>query len=188
MVNAEHLRLCASQEWAQTVVGSLLPWVLDGVDLGAHLLEVGPGPGRTTEALRARVPRLTAAEADPVLAAALSGRWAGVHAVTADACALPFAAAAFSSAACLTMLHHVPSVTAQDRLLTELVRVLAPGGVLVGVDSLDRASFRALHKGDVCVPVDPAGLAGRLHTAGFGAAEVEVREHRVRFRAVIPDD
>jgi 16S rRNA A1518/A1519 N6-dimethyltransferase RsmA/KsgA/DIM1 with predicted DNA glycosylase/AP lyase activity len=42
--------------------------------LGAELLELGPGPGVTTEVLRRRVARLTAVELDAALAARLARR------------------------------------------------------------------------------------------------------------------
>src|SRR5260221_14244604 len=53
IVNEEHLALCSSPEWARFVEDELLPWVLGGHDLGDALLEVGPGPGLTTDAPRA---------------------------------------------------------------------------------------------------------------------------------------
>jgi hypothetical protein len=40
----------------------LLPWALAGVDLGDELLEVGPGPGLTTDILRQQTRRLTCIE------------------------------------------------------------------------------------------------------------------------------
>ena len=43
----------------------IIPWVLDGIDLGDDVLEVGPGPGLTTDVLVTMVPRLTAVETDP---------------------------------------------------------------------------------------------------------------------------
>jgi hypothetical protein len=52
IVNDEHLALCSSREWANFVENELLPWVLDGYELGDDLLEVGPGPGLTTDILR----------------------------------------------------------------------------------------------------------------------------------------
>jgi ubiquinone/menaquinone biosynthesis C-methylase UbiE len=185
-MNQQHLAFCASAEWAETVERTILPWAVGGRPLGDDVLEVGPGPGLTTAALRRRVARLTAVEPDPALAAALPARLGGgnVAVVRADATALPFRTGRFTAATCFTMLHHVPSAALQDRLLTEVRRVLRPGGALVGVDSLDRPSWRALHAGDVCVPVDPAGMAARLRAAGFGGVEVEVAEVRFRFLAV----
>jgi SAM-dependent methyltransferase len=132
---------------------------------------------------------LTAVEADPDLAAALASRLAGtnVAVVHADATALPFEDGRFSAAASFTMLHHVPSAALQDRLLAEVARVLRPGGVLVGVDSLDRPAWRELHRGDVCVPVDPAGFPDRLRRAGFADVDVRLAEtNRFRFVARTP--
>src|SRR5262249_31715175 len=89
----------------------------------------------------------------------------------------------FSAAACLTMLHHIPSAELQDAALAELARVLRPGGVLVGTDGLDTPERRRVHIGDVFVPVDPETLQERLHRAGFADARVEVGADRLRFAA-----
>src|SRR5580704_8760286 len=48
LMNQEHLTLCSSAEWAEAVQRWIIPWVLDEVDLGDDVLEVGPGPGLTT--------------------------------------------------------------------------------------------------------------------------------------------
>jgi len=183
-MNAEHLRFCASAEWAETVERVLLPWAIGGRRLGDQVLEVGAGPGLVTDALRVRVPRLVAVELDGGLAAALGRRLSGsgVAVVRGDATALPFAGGRFSSVACFTMLHHVPTVGMQDRLLAELGRVLRAGGVLVGTDAIDTPARRALHVGDVFVPADPATLADRLRAAGFTGPEVEVAADGDRFR------
>ena len=96
---------------------------------------------------------------------------------------LPFPAGRFSAAACLTMLHHIPFPTLQDAALAELARVLRPGGLLAGSDGLDTPSRRELHEYDVFVPIDPGTLEGRLRTAGFGRAQVDVAGDRLRFTA-----
>lgn len=187
-VNARHLELCASAEWGETMEREILPWALGGRELGDHVIEVGPGPGRTTDVLRRKVARVTAVEVDEGLAAALASRLAGtnVTVVRADATALPFPDGAFSAATSFTMLHHVPTPELQDRLLAELRRVLRPGGIVIGVDSLDRPAWRELHEGDTCVPVDPDTLEGRLRAAGFVEVEVERTEARVRFQGKVP--
>jgi ubiquinone/menaquinone biosynthesis C-methylase UbiE len=191
-MNERHLQLCASAEWAQTVREEILPWVVGARRLGDDVLEVGPGPGLVTDELRRQVPRLTAVEVDPQLAQALAARLKSepnVEVVHADGAALPFPDARFSGATCFTMLHHVPSADHQDRLLTELKRVIQPEGLLVGVDSLDRPEWRDLHAGDTCVPVDPATFKARLEQAGFVEVEVELdkdepaQARRFRFAA-----
>src|ERR1700728_3446579 len=78
-MNDAHLRICASPEWAAFVESELLPWVLREQDLGDEVLEVGPGPGLTTDVLRRQVPRLTAVEIDERLARSLAGWPAGGH-------------------------------------------------------------------------------------------------------------
>jgi SAM-dependent methyltransferase len=156
------------------------------------VVEVGPGPGRTTDLLRGLTTRLTAVEVDPELAAKLAARLAGtnVEVVHADGTSLPFPDGRFSGATCFTMLHHVPSADLQDRILTELRRVLRPSGVVVGADSIDSPEFRDLHVGDTCIPVDPNGLADRLARAGFTDIEVELSQpppsRRFRFSARTP--
>jgi ubiquinone/menaquinone biosynthesis C-methylase UbiE len=184
-MNEAHLALCSSPEWARLVEDELLPWVLEGHDLGDELIEIGAGPGLTTDVLRRHAAHLTAVELDVSLADRLASRLAGtnVEVVAADATRLPFPAGQFSAAACLTMLHHIPSAALQDAALAELGRVLRPGGVLVGADGLDTPDRRRLHQGDIFVPVDSGTLADRLRGAGFTEASVEVAGDRVRFAA-----
>jgi SAM-dependent methyltransferase len=187
-VNKAHLAFCGSDEWREAVTKWILPWALDEIDLGADVIEVGPGPGLTTDGLRHGVERLTAVELDVDLAAALSERMAGtnVEVVQADATALPQESDRFSGAVSFTMLHHVPSLELQDRLFAELARVLAPSGVLVLSDSLGSDDLRAFHDGDTYNPVDPKTLPARLAAAGFDAIDVQVNEYGWMARARKP--
>ena len=123
-----------------------------------------PRPRQDDRCLTGKVSKLTAVEIDPVLAAKLAERLSGtnVEVVHADATRLPFADDTFSAAASFIMLHHVPSVELQDRLLAEIARVLEPGGTFFGADSLDSPEFREFHVDDVCVPIEPVSLAERL--------------------------
>lgn len=184
----EHVALCASAEWGE-LVERLLPWVLEGRQLGDEVLEVGAGPGLVTDHLRVRARRVVAVELDTRLAAALGRRLAGgnVEVVAADASALPFRDGRFSAVACFTMLHHVPSLAAQDRMLAELRRVLRPGGVLVGTDGTDTPARRELHRGDVFLPVPPEELPGRLAAAGFAEPRTDQLHDRIRFAGIAPD-
>jgi ubiquinone/menaquinone biosynthesis C-methylase UbiE len=97
---------------------------------------------------------------------------------------MPFPDGRFSAAACLTMLHHIPSPALQDAALAELARVLRPGGLLAGSDGLDTPARRELHEDDTFVPVDPGTFAARLEAAGFSQARVDIAGDRVRFTAV----
>jgi SAM-dependent methyltransferase len=187
-MNEAHLEICASPEWAEMVERWIVPWVLETVDLGDDVLEIGPGPGLTTEVLRTQLPRLTALEYDDDLAAALAERLVGtnVEVVHGDATRMDLPSDRFSGAVSLNMLHHVPSAALQDQVFAELCRVLRPGGVLAGQDSLANDSLAELHVGDTYVPVDPETLAHRLTVAGFTAAVVDTNEYAVRFRARKP--
>ena len=184
-MNEAHLEFCSSPEWARLVEDELLPWVLDGYELGDDLLEVGPGPGLTTDVLRRKAARVTAVELDLDLAGKLASRLAGsnVTVIAGDVTRLPFPADRFSAAACLTMLHHIPSPALQDAALAELARVLRPGGSLLGSDGLDTPARREIHQGDVFVPVDPATLEARLRAAGFTRARVALMGDRLKFAA-----
>jgi SAM-dependent methyltransferase len=177
--------MCSSAEWADAVKQWIIPWVLGSVDLGDDALEIGPGPGVTTDMLRQQTERLTAVELDDDLAAQLAARLAGtnVEVVHADASATGLPSDRFSSAVCLTMLHHVPTAELQDAVFAEVLRVLRPGAVLAGQDSLASDELRALHVDDTYNPVDPDGLAARLERAGFAEVDVDTNEYAVRFRA-----
>ena len=182
-----HRWYCRSDAWAATVRDQL-PWVLRGVELGDEVLEVGPGPGLTTDLLRTRVSRVTAIEIDPRLAEALRQRTLGqsVEVVTGDATAMPFQAARFSAAVSFTMLHHVTSPELQDRLLAEVCRVLRPGGVFAGSDSTASFLFHLAHLGDTMVLVDPDRFVSRLQAAGFTDARVRRGHRAFSFRAIRP--
>jgi len=184
-MNLAHRWLCRSTSWKNVVRTHIVPWVLEGVDLGSKVLEVGPGPGVTTDLLCRRVTELTCVEIDRRLADALTRRMAGsnVTVVCQDATGMSLADASFDGAVSLTMLHHVPSVGLQNRLLSEVARVLRPGGVFVGVDSIYSHSLRALHFFDTMVLVDPVAFPDRLRIAGFKDVRVDVNPYAFRFFA-----
>lgn len=182
-MNRVHHWICGSQRWQRNLEQNLLPWVLDDVDMGANVLELGPGPGLTTALLASRCAHLTAIEPDTGLAARLRHSRRDVDVVQGDGALLPFQAGAFSTVVAFTMLHHMPSAESQDRLFREARRILAPDGCFAGSDSLSSLLFRALHAWDTCVPVPPESLVARLREAGFSEAAVEVRQRSLRFVA-----
>jgi SAM-dependent methyltransferase len=187
-MNVFHRWLCSSDRWANTVQQHVIPWALEGVEIGSNVLEVGPGYGATTEVLRGRVARLTCVEVDPQLAESLRRRALGqnVTIVCEDATAMSLPNASFDGALCFTMLHHVPSMALQNRLLREVARVLRPGGMFAGTDSLTSLPFRLLHFFDTLVPVDPRTFANRLRAEGFADVQVDVDPYAFRFRARKP--
>lgn len=184
-MNLIHRYLCRSEWWKRTVETQLLPWALKGVKLGQNLLEVGPGPGMTTDVLRNRVEHLTCVEIDEALAASLALRMTGTNVTVRreDATAMSFPDASFDSAVCFTMLHHVPSAALQDRLLSEVARVLRPGATFAGSDSRYSRTFGALHWFDTMVLVKPETFPQRLETAGFKDVKVDITDRSFRFRA-----
>jgi SAM-dependent methyltransferase len=185
-VNRFHRRYCASRGWARLVQTTLVPAVLEGTELGRRVLEIGPGPGLTTEVLAGVAPELTAIEIDPALAKATRDRVPAARVVQADATRMPFADASFSAVVCLTMLHHLPFPELQDRLFAEVHRVLVPGGVFCGSDNPGRGvKFRLIHLGDNRTVVDPATLGVRLHGAGFDQARIRTGS-RIVFHAHRP--
>lgn len=173
-MNTDHLELLVSDYWHEKLRDVVVPHALNGIHLGDDVLEIGPGPGMTTDLLRTDIARLTAVELDAGLAADLAGRLAetNVEVVHADATAMPFQCGRFTSVVSFTMLHHIPTTQLQDRAFAEVARVLHPGGLFLAADSCASEELAALHVDDIYNPVDPAGLADRLATAGFAGAHV----------------
>ncbi|MGO9855862.1 MAG: class I SAM-dependent methyltransferase [Acidimicrobiales bacterium] len=173
-MNDGHMAFCASDEWRTLVRETILPVALRGVELGGEVIEIGPGPGFTTDVLRTMTAHLTAVEVDEGLAASLAERIGegNVDVVVGDATALDYPSDRFTGAASFHMLHHVAPSTEQDRAFAELARVLVPGGALVAADGIHSEGSARFHEGDTYNPIDPEELGSRLGTAGFGSIEV----------------
>lgn len=188
-MNRAHRKLCSSEKWATGVRERLLPWALDGVELGDEVVEIGPGYGANLRVLVESVPSLTAVEVDGETAALLRRQWGErARVLHADGAAMPLSDEAYSAVVCFTMLHHVPTAEQQDGIFAEAFRVLRPGGVFAGADSQLSFRFRLLHIGDTMNVIDPETLPARLTRAGF--TEVSVALHPesggLRFRARRP--
>lgn len=175
-MNEQHQRLCTSEEWAAYLHDEVLAGLTAAANPGGELLEIGPGPGAATEWLRHRVRRLVAVEVDPDAADALRERFAGtnVEIVVGDATSLDFDDESFDAVVCCTMLHHVPTMPKQFAILTHAVRVLRPGGVLFGSDSLASQGLHHFHEGDTYNPVDPSNLLLALRVLGCEDVTVTV--------------
>ena len=165
-----------------------MPPAIEGVELGDDVLEVGPGlRARHRGARRRALAELTGARdrlrAWPArLRARLGDR---ARSWTATRTAMPFEDESFSAAVCFTMLHHVPPSAGQDRLFAEVRRVLRPGGVFAGTDSVGRGlGFALLHVGDTKNLIAPDDMPARLAAAGFGEIDVSADRDSYRFRAL----
>ena len=165
----------------------VLPGSVDGIDLGERMLEIGPGPGATTDWLRHRTAQLVAVESDPRAAEALAAKHAGgnVEVIRGDGAHLDFADATFDSVGCFTMLHHVPTAAEQHAVLAVMRRVLRPGGVLVGSVSLASDDLERFHEGDTYTPVDAGSFPDLLRDIGFERVAV-VADRWLAFVAYAP--
>lgn len=127
---------------------------------GARVLEVGPDWGLATAAL-AREHTVTAVDPSADRLAFIRGRLAqqglAAELVTAEAAALPFAAAQFDAV--------VLQAPLGPETLSEAHRVLVPGGWLYGAFE-NRAGFRAM-LGAGGAGESLAAIAARLEAAGF---------------------
>lgn len=187
-MNRIHHWYCRSSAWRRRVENTLLPWALGDGATNEPALEIGPGPGVTTDYLSSTIRSLTVLERDPLLARRLRERLRGtnVRVVEGDGTSMPFDSGTFRTVFCFTMLHHVPSAAMQDRVLAEAFRVLAPEGTFLGIDSRLGWRMKLFHWFDTMVIVDPRTFSARLKEAGFSYAETELTEGAFRFRAVRP--
>ncbi|WP_329547675.1 class I SAM-dependent methyltransferase [Streptomyces sp. NBC_01356] len=188
-MNRAHRKLCSSEEWAQTTKDRILPWALEGVDLGEDVLEIGPGYGANLRVLVEQVPRLTAVEIDGDTARLLQDTWGErARILHADGAATTLPDTSYDSVVCFTMLHHVPTAAHQDRIFAEAFRVLRPGGTFAGSDSQPSLRFRLLHFRDTMNTLRPDTLPARLTGAGFKDVSVDLHPESggLRFRATRP--
>ena len=187
-MNLLHRWLCRSSYWRKVVEERLLPWALEGIDLGPDVLEIGSGPGVTAAALHIRTHRLTCVEIDAAWAKLLARKTRGrnVNVVQSDASDLAFSDTSFSAVVCFTMLHHVAPARLQDRVFSEVYRVLKPGGVFAGTDCVGTLAVALLHIHDTLLLVDPLTLQGRLEAVGFSDVVVDIGEQAFRFRGSRP--
>jgi ubiquinone/menaquinone biosynthesis C-methylase UbiE len=187
-MNRVHNLICSSRWWDRRVERELLPWGLDGVELGDEVLEIGPGFGATTKLLAKRPVKLNVLELDEDYCNRLRHALGDdVNVVQGDATKLPFDEGRFSAAVCFTMLHHIPTQELQDQAFAEVGRVLRPGGTFAGTDSAGTGLlFKLIHVGDTLNLVDPEGLPGRLERVGLTDATVERGGRSMRFRARKP--
>jgi SAM-dependent methyltransferase len=178
--------LCGTRVWRWVTRRQLLPWILQGSELGGHVLELGAGLGAATEELARLAGRVTSLEYDHTFAAKLGARVNGSNAavIQGDAATLPFAAGTFSSAVAILMLHHLRSNELQDLAFAEICRTLQPGGVFLAFEIQDGWLHRVGHIRSTFVPVKPASTFARLTAVGFSKVTVDIQRGGFRIRAL----
>lgn len=140
---------CRSVPWRAFTGRVVLPWALQGLRPEGEGLEIGAGSGAMAFELLSSFPilRMTVTDYDEEMLdrakrilAPFSDR---VTIQQADATKLPFEEGSYDAVFSFIMLHHV---MAWEDALREAVRVLRPGGRLVGYDILANGIVRALHQ------------------------------------------
>jgi ubiquinone/menaquinone biosynthesis C-methylase UbiE len=179
---------CGSPLWLYVTQRQLLPWILEGSDLGEHVLELGAGPGAAMEELRRRAARVTCLEYDHAFTVSLAASVysTNISAIQGDAASLPFPPNTFSSAIAILMLHHLRSSELQNCAFAEIFRVLRPGGVFLAFDIQDGWLHRVVHIRSTFVPVVPATVSARLTAVGFSDVTIALRRGGFRIRALRP--
>jgi ubiquinone/menaquinone biosynthesis C-methylase UbiE len=142
---------CRSRPWRTISGHAVLPWSLQGFEPHGDVLAIGAGSGAMAAEVLARYhqPVMTVTDFDQAMVEAASDRLAEfgdrVTVRQADATALPFADGSFDAVLSWVMLHHTVK---WEKALAESVRVLRPGGHLVGYDLLAAAPLRLVHQTD----------------------------------------
>ncbi|HEY0227118.1 MAG TPA: class I SAM-dependent methyltransferase [Mycobacterium sp.] len=104
--------------------------------LGVDILEIGSGSGTVAQRLLTTNPslKLTAADVDPRMVSVAKKRlrrFPNASVFRADATELPFSDSSFDCVVSCLMLHHV---VRWEQAISEIARVLRPGGRLIGFD------------------------------------------------------
>jgi len=152
---------CRGAGWRTFAGRAVLPWALQGEPLDDDVLEIGGGSGAMAARLLATHPtlRITVTDYDQAMVAAARTHLAPfayrADVQQADATRLPFPNDRFGAVLSFIMLHHVID---WEAALGEAVRVLRPGGVLIGYDMVASRLARRLHQAE--------GARHRLATLG----------------------
>ena len=178
---------CRSGPW-RAVTRQVLPWVLQGIEPVGEVLEIGAGSGAMAAEVLMTHPdiRITVTDYDDAMVAGAKQRLTpfGSRATArqADANALSFGDNTFDTVLTFIMLHH--TVT-WEQTLAEAVRVLAPGGTLVGYDLLSSWPTRTLHRleGAPHRLIRRGQLEPVLHQLPVGSSRIRENPLLVRFTA-----
>jgi ubiquinone/menaquinone biosynthesis C-methylase UbiE len=144
-------RFCRSAPWRWFARRVVVPWALQGEQLSGDVLEIGSGSGAMAAELLERFPdvRLTATDYGESMVESARDRLREfgdrVEVKQADAAQLPFPDESFDAVLSFIMLHHV---IVWEKAIAEAVRVLRPGGRLVGYDLLASRPMHWMHNAE----------------------------------------
>jgi ubiquinone/menaquinone biosynthesis C-methylase UbiE len=172
---------CISAPYGALARWVVLPWALQGLRLTGQALEIGSGGGAMAAQLLRKFPelRLVATDYDSDMVATAGKRLAPFGGRAAlqqvDATALPFADGRFDVVLSFAMLHHVGD---WEKAVAEAVRVLRPGGRLIGYDLTHPVPSRHSHhdRSDATM----MGGSGRLESELRRLPMADVRTRRSR--------
>jgi ubiquinone/menaquinone biosynthesis C-methylase UbiE len=142
---------CRSAPWRWFAREMVLPWALQGEQLSGEVLEIGGGSGAMAAELLRKFPdvRLTVTDYDDAMVQTARRHLAEfgdrANARQADATRLPFGDESFDAVVSFIMLHHVID---WEAALAQAVRVLRPGGRLIGYDLLATTPMHLLHQAE----------------------------------------
>jgi len=109
-----------------------LEFLKDYIALNDKVLDVGCGNGRLLDLFEGTSIEYTGVDSSKeLIAIAKRERGASATFVHADALSLPFKGNSFDAVFSIAMLHHIPSKENRVKCITEVYRVLKPGGVCV---------------------------------------------------------
>lgn len=179
---------CRSYPWRAFSEKVILPWLVSGAKPVGRVLDVGAGSGGMAAELLRRYPDITlvAGDYDPAMVSAAAARLevAGdrASAVELDATDIDLPDDSFDTVLSFLMLHHVLD---WERALAEMVRVLKPGGRLVGYDLLATRSASFIHDVDQSPYrlIEPGAFAREI--VGLSVRPVVLDEGRLLVRFVL---
>jgi ubiquinone/menaquinone biosynthesis C-methylase UbiE len=97
---------------------------------GDFLLDIGCGNGQLIDALREKEISYIGIDSSPRLIKIAQQRYPRSRFVTGDIFKVTFPSETFNGVFAISLLHHIPSLPLQLRLLKEATRVLRPSGLL----------------------------------------------------------